>query len=198
MKKIMALLLVLISITWSSSIAQHTDNFNYKQSVIRINLLGIPAFGFEQGLGNGFTFRPEAGLGWPVITSETNTAGTEVISLESAVNPYVEIEGRYYYNLQRRAAAQRNTKHFAANYIACLYRYNAYEYQAGLSDGNRDDKGSLKRDVQYIAAGWGIQRNLGRKDQLYINWGIGPDLRINGTQSADFTLQAQFGFGFQW
>lgn len=173
------------------------SRFENTESVVRINLLGIPAFSFEKGLGNNFSFRPEAGLGWLVITDEKNTDPHNV-KIESYVNPYLLLEGRYYYNLERLAMKGKRVEHFGADYLALFYRYNAYEYQAGFSDHNRNESGKLIRDVQYIGACWGMQRNLWEKQRFYINWALGPSIKTNWKERADFSLTCQLGFGLQW
>lgn len=169
-----------------------------KNTVVRINLLGIPAFSFEKSLGGNFTFRPEGGLGWPVITSEKNDDDKRTVKLESPVNPYLIIEGRYYYNLQKRFNKGKRTDFFSADYLAIYYRYNAYEYQAGFSDNNKDESGELWRDVQYVGAWWGLQRNLGKKQKFYINWSLGPGIKTNWKDYVDYSFTSQLGVGLQW
>ncbi len=182
------------------SLAQDNQEKNLpvnSQSVVRINLLGIPAFSFEKGLGKNFSFRPEAGLGWLVITNE-KSEDPDKLKIESFVNPYVLLEGRYYYNMDRRTLKGKRVEHFAADYLAVFYRYNAYEYQAGLSEHNRNGSGKLSRDVQYLGTCWGMQRNLWKKQLFYINWALGPSIKTNWKEYAYFSFTCQLGFGLQW
>lgn len=182
--------------------AQETNEnpiLNVKESVIRINLLGVPGFSYELGLGSDFTIRPEAGLGWPVFSDRHNDEGElQSIYLESMVNPYLILEGRYYYNMQKRKAEGRRTNKFAANYIGLYYRYNAYEHEGSYDPENNGNWDDLLRDVQYLGGWWGLQRNIGQRDLFYINFSIGPGMKTNWIDYANFSVSSQFGFGLQW
>lgn len=200
MKKSFYILIICLHMSPYSAISQAKDTieqFNDKP-VIRLNLLGMLAFGFEKGIGNNFTIRHEAGLGWPLVTQEKNKEGKTLVTLESIVNPYILLEARHYYNIQRRIDQGRRTAYYAGNYLGIYYRYNAYEYQAGVSNNTKDSMGVLYRDVQYLGGSWGMQRSLGVKQLFYINWSIGPALKTNFKDYADFTFPGQIGLGLQW
>ncbi len=92
----------------------------------------------------------------------------------------------------------KKTGYYGGNYLGGYYRYNAYEYQAGVSSNTKDSSGVLYRDVQYLGASWGMQRSLGIKQLFYINWSIGPSLKTNFKDYADFAFPGQLGFGLQW
>jgi len=193
-KSIILLFVIAVSVSAFAQSEQKIESLYSTKNIVRLNLLA-PSFGFEKGIGNGFTIRPEAGFGWPVFTNDKDENGKNQINLESMVNPYLLLEGRYYYNLQKRVDNGKKISNYSGNYFACFYRYNAYEYQAGVSNRNRED---LLRDVQYMGLWWGLQRNLGSKELFYINWSIGPSLKTNWKDYADGSFTGQFSLGLQW
>lgn len=181
----------------SSQNDSNSESITTRGSVVRLNFLGIPAFGYEKGLGNQFTFRPEAGLGWLVMDTDENKTDNKT-KIESFVNPYLLLEGRYYYNLERRIRKGRNVAHFAADYVSAFYRYNAYEYQPDISNRDREETEKLLRDVQYIGFAWGMQRSLWKNQLFYFNWSVGPSIKTNFKAYAEFAFAFQLGFGLQW
>jgi hypothetical protein len=173
------------------------DEGNTKKTVIRLNILGVPGLGFETSLGRSFTIRPEAGLGWPVFTASFDAEGNNDVDLVSWVNPYLLLEARYYYNLNRRIERAKRTAYFGADYISLYYRYNAYEYQADfVQDG--DDDSRLVRDVQSMGFWWGMQRNMGPRQRFYINWSLGPGIKTNWIDYGEASFTGQLGLGVQW
>lgn len=182
--------------------AQDNDMVKYDGqptvNVFRINFFGIPGVAFEHSLGNDFTVNAELGLGWPVITEETGISGYRDLRLESVVNPYILLEARYYYNFRKRAEHGKSIDNFSGNYIAPFYRYNAYEYEGSVYPDEPKYRTALLRDVQYMGIWWGMQRNLGSRQRFYIDWSIGPGIKTNFVDYADFSLSAKFGIGLQW
>jgi len=189
------LLIVLTTSTFSfGGNNQNIDSLFGTKNIVRLNLLA-PSFGFEKCIGNNFTIRPEAGFGWPVFTNDKDENGNNQINMESMVNPYLLLEGRYYYDLQKRLDRGKSISNYTGNYIACFYRYNAYEYQAGVSNRNSE---YLLRDVQYMGIWWGMQRNLGQKELFYFNWSLGPSIKTNWKDYADGSFTGQLSLGLQW
>lgn len=169
-----------------------TDN-----AVLRFNLLGIPAVGFEKKLTPSFTIRAEWGLGFPLIIKKKQDNGISKLSMESGVNPYLVLESRYYYNLSKHPLGGKPTQCFSGEYIGFFYRYNAYQYQQALSLFNHRE-GSVK-EIQYLGAlVWGVQRNFGRNEQFYMNWALGFGVKTNGYCYDIFSMTTQFGLGFEW
>lgn len=182
----------------SAAKAQDNKEYNPKAHVGRVNLFGLFGFSFEKGIGKNFTIRPEAGLGVPVFTETDVEGGKNKVHFESAVNPYIMVEARYYYNLKKRFDAGKRISYFGADYIGPFYRYNAYQYLGAYDPDTENKNDVLLRDIQYAGFWWGLQRNFGPKQCGYFNWSIGPAVKTNFKDYADFTVFGQIGLGFQW
>jgi hypothetical protein len=185
---------VLTVITGFSQTQEGYISPDLNEAVLRVNFLGVPAFGFEKGLGSNLTIRPEAGLGWPVYVTAKNSKGLSYPRMRSAVNPYLLFELRKYYNLQRRAAIGKKTRHFSGNYTGLFYRYNAYE----KDDNYKADDEGLVRDVHCLGVLWGFQKSLWPADIFYINFSVGPGIKTNWVDYSTVAVSVQVGFGMQW
>jgi len=193
-----SLVLVLLELFTVSAFAQLSEESIWQskvtENVPRINFLGLAGVGYEIGLAKGFTFSPELGVGWPVIESTTNSDNTTTLEVKSAVNPYLLLESRYYYNFQKRFEANKPIDHFSGNYVGAFYRYNVYEY---LSKTNDESEAMLK-NVQYFGVWWGIQRNIDQKHRFYFNFSVGPSIKTDLKSTTQFTVSANLGLGYQW
>ncbi|MFI5134470.1 MAG: hypothetical protein ACHQD9_01330 [Chitinophagales bacterium] len=184
----------MIALTTFAQSQETTWQSQVTTNVPRINFLGFAGVGYEIGLGKGFTFSPELGLGWPVIQSTTHSDNTITLHVKSAVNPYLLLDGRYYYNFQRRFEAGKPIDHFSGNYVGAFYRYNLYEYVSYTNDETEE----LLKNVQYFGVWWGLQRNIGEKHLFYFNFSIGPAIKTDLNTTTAFTVAGNLGLGLQW
>jgi hypothetical protein len=202
MKPLIAIIFAVIYSGVYSSLSAQNQGYIFEprqcNDVVRINFAGFAGIGFESSIGRNFTIRPEAGSGWPVLTEKTRPNGATSCVVQSAFNPYLFVEGRYYYNLERRQRKGKNTSHYSGNFVSGFYRYSSFVYQGGFSTYNKYPTDSLQHDVQYIGAYWGIQRNIGGRQRFYFSLALGPGLKTNFKNYADFEFSAQLGFGLQW
>jgi hypothetical protein len=163
--------------------------------VVRINFLGLAGLNYEEGLGGPFSINLEAGLGFPLIRDASHSKdGSIDLTLESIFNPYLNIEGRYYYNIDERKNAGKRTEKFSANYVAAFYHYNVY----GNVKATDETQQQLLYNMSYIGMWWGMQRNLGCNQRLYFNFSIGPCLRTDWNSHADVNVASHLGLGIQW
>ncbi|HRI34131.1 MAG TPA: hypothetical protein PLD02_10270 [Saprospiraceae bacterium] len=194
MLAIITLLLISnFSFAQNSSIPEHPS---LNDGILRINFLGLAGFSYEKGLGSGFTFRPEAGLGWPLITDEHNEHDElSGFNLEYPFNPYFLVETRYYYNLDKREKEQKSIANFSGNYVGAFYRYSVYQYLTSYATGKQD---SVLHNVHYVGMWWGLQRNLGEKRRFYFNFALGPGFETDFKSFNRFNLEANLGLGLQF
>lgn len=115
--------------------------------------------------------------------------------------PQVILEGRYYYNLQRRILTGKSGNGLSANYVALGAIYKG-EYQILVSNGYRSD---LSTSFGGILLGTGIQRVI--SDHLYYDFnvglGYGAEIRYDGIEGTKdhenkliFNLGIAIGYRF--
>ncbi|HYV92513.1 MAG TPA: hypothetical protein VE978_12035 [Chitinophagales bacterium] len=200
-KKIITTLL-LFTVT-TSLFAQNSDlktltrkpNDTSELKTFRINFLGFAGLNYEFGLGGPFSINLEGGLGFPLIKSSSrNIDGSINLSLKSVLNPYLNIEGRYYYNLLQRKFAGKLIDNFSGDYLAAFYHYSVYSNV----QSSPVESGQLLYNMHYFGVWWGMQRNLGCNQRLYFDFSIGPCLRTDLNSHIDLNAAAHLGFGIQW
>ncbi|MCF8366188.1 MAG: DUF3575 domain-containing protein [Bacteroidales bacterium] len=121
-----------------------------------------------------------------------------------SVSPNVLIEGRYYYNLNRRILMGKTGNGLSANYISLGATYQG-EYYNHLSNGCRSKEGS---SLFGIMAGTGIQRLISKHLYLDLNIGFGYGIEYyhhgysgtqsNQTRSAIPIFNLGFGIGYRF
>ncbi len=141
---------------------------------IYLNLIGL-SYGYEQSIGGKFSILGHAGL----MTPYWGWASSSGIFY--SVNPYIGIEPRFYYSLNKRYNKGENTSFNSANYLSIDLAYMF--------------KPILKKDVVssggfLISPTWGLRRvfrdfwllefNLGVNCFIshYVGWSPKIDLKF--------------------
>lgn len=202
MKSVIPFLLFLFGLTvWSErTFAQVVNGDNLipqNNCLIRLNFLGIPGVNIEYEIGKHKTISAETGLGWPVIVDEESEAKPTKRRIESLTNPYIVLEGRYYYNINNRISAGRSVENFSGNYIGPFYRFNAFEY-IGSYEPDNTYRYDLLRNVHYVGFWWGMQRHIGAQKLFYFNFAFGPALKTDWSEYIDYSFTGKLALGMQW
>jgi hypothetical protein len=79
------------------------------------------------------------------------------------------IEGRYYYNMNKRILKGKSANNFSANYFGAFLRYS-FETQSFGSDGS------------IYGAKYGVQRRLGRYGYFDFDLGVGHSFKQNKSE----------------
>jgi hypothetical protein len=126
---------------------------------------GVGNFGIgrEFRVSNKWTLTTELGLGWNKIVYKTPTKYHIDLGFPAA---YAAINARFYYNINKRASAGKNTINNSANYFGAQLRISTYPI--GQNYGPDLLIGAKSFDIH-----WGIQRSLGKGWLFDTNIGVG-------------------------
>lgn len=161
MKKIKPLLAILLAPIFSVYAQEATDepgvtDSGVEKSIINVQtgILGVWA-SYEAGLSNTLALRAEAGLdaGFYYTYATRKTV--------FMAGPSVNIEPRWYYNINKRAAKDRNTSNNGANFLALSVRYLPDWFTLS------NEKNYNIADQLFIVPKWSIRRNIGNSNFNY-------------------------------
>ncbi len=143
--------------------------------------------GYEFALGGKTVIDINAGLGGG-YTVNNGTVSYEWGFIDPAF--YAITEFRYYYNLPKRLAKNRNRGNNAGNYVGAQVKYATREV-FNISS-NVDLHNTLLTEVH-----WGIQRNLGKKYIFNLHLGLGYAYDYDqDTGGLYLAIGAKFGYLF--
>jgi hypothetical protein len=167
--------------------AQEDDDV---QDVYRISLL-TPGFSAEKKIGKNQTLygaiftRVSLLLAQKELYTFSNsglTSSTSDLEFKLFIDPALFLQYRYYYNLQKRSAAGKNTKYNSGNYFAPAYSmmlskipmpgiYTSFQdnltYRGSIKDFDITAK---KRPVNVLGALWGFSRTY---DRIFLDMNLG-------------------------
>ena len=142
------------------------SNINAQDTSVEKSIWGIQTLMFplsvynEAKLTNSIALRSELawGFGW-------TSGGYIDNSAQWAVVPYLAVEPRYYYNLNRRIKKGKRIDGNSGNYLSL---YSAVQPGFGITSKDVDLFPSL-----YIVPTYGLRRNIGRRFNFEAAFGIG-------------------------
>lgn len=152
MKKL--LLLAALSISGGTAVAQEAAA-TVEESIFNVQtgFLGLYVNN-ESRLADKWALRTELGLD-AAFSANSNTS--DVWGLMPAIN----IEPRYYYNIAKRAAKNRNTANNSANFFTVSLRYNPDWFILSNQDN------IITENTVYLIPKWGIRRSIGNSGFNY-------------------------------
>ncbi|NLN34065.1 MAG: hypothetical protein GX159_10790 [Flavobacteriaceae bacterium] len=178
MKKTLLFLLLIIGIT-SYSQEKATDVFSAK-----LGLIGAWV-GYEKALSPDFTINGEIGYeggffysSW--VSDRVNYVFTTTFSLE----------GRYYYNFNRRIEKGKNTMNNAANFLAV-----ETDFTPGWATSSSVDNIYVLRTFT-VSSKYGFRRNLSNRFNFELATGPGYQWAEGGSEGVILALDVRFGFVF--
>ncbi|AOM80102.1 hypothetical protein [Pedobacter steynii] len=175
--------------TQSITIAQTTNNrpaAGVEKNQYKINFL-MPGLGFEHGLSDKITIG--ANLGVSPVTYERKLKlanGTEKNESVLMGALQLEAQGRYYYNLNKRARKGLNTSGNSGNYFAlssCASRNLFTLYDEGKKkNGSAETNNNIMPDKYSYNVGllWGLQRTY---NNLFLNLEAGVIYQMGNGQN---------------
>jgi hypothetical protein len=170
-----------------SSTAQENENSNTLK-VWRVNFLN-PAIELELPTGNNSTFSSALGIGYgggyPDLTQTYGGSGFIYI-----IAPFIDIQQKWYYNLEKRKRKDRTIENNSGNFISARF------ITRGKSIAENVNRTS---DFDFaIGPTWGIQRKYGKN--FHFLFDIGPqyyfDTKGNGN-IWPLMIQLNLGFDFR-
>lgn len=165
------------------------------------NLYGIQlglvsaSFQYETKLQRKIALHTEIGL--DLITA-TKSYDYSSIKDEKAtlISPYINVEPRWYYSLDRRERLKRNTANNSANYISLKTDYH-FNRSPLSNNGNFDVPSTIQ-----IIPKYGIRRSFAKNFNYEFSFGIGYQYNVDGEKynfrndDAVIDLQARIGYNF--
>lgn len=137
-----------------------------------------PGIEYERSLTRFTTLNAYTGL-------SPSGAYTSETGFQYFLNPTVQLQYRYYYNMKSRQARGKNTAFNSANYLALHL-----EATGSSIISNSEDE----LDGNYGAAVvWGFQRVY--KSGLYLGGHVGPGIKVDASGKAGFFIHSGLRFG---
>ncbi|MEO1053273.1 MAG: hypothetical protein AAFX87_21755 [Bacteroidota bacterium] len=149
------ILFIVLSISGSTLYAQ--DEPSVRDNFVTINFLA-PGFKYERGLGATSTININPGLGFSFLFSSNSGS-------DFAVQPYVDVQLRKYYNLAARSALGKNAANNSGNFFAL----DIVGVFPAIAESDNIDTGS----GYAIGPVWGMQRTYASGFNLSLHVGIG-------------------------
>lgn len=151
------------------------------ERVLTFNFIN-PGIDFETRIGQKSTFSINAGVGYGTSYPELSRTGTGFLYI---ISPFLDIQTRKYYNLNKRNDLGKNTKMNSGNFFGLRL----------LSRG-QDFNGNFERDNNLdFAFGptWGLKRTYNRINLLF---DIGPIIYWDKDNTGFFPLTFEINIGY--
>lgn len=193
MKKSFVLAFVLMSFMVK---AQEEVSVEKKLLGIQLGYINT-SFQYETKLDRKITLLSEVGI--TLATSKKDYVDPNIKDERvSVIAPYLNLEPRWYYGLDRREKFGRNTKHNSSNYVAFSTSYVSNKTPI-VHSGNFDIVSAL-----YVIPKYGIRRAFAKNFNYEFSAGLGYQYNIfsvNGGCNCDHAdtvidIQARIGYNF--
>lgn len=195
MKKCIILTFILISFL---SKAQNTEKVSVEKNLFGFQLgLLSSGFQYETRLDRKITLMSEVGLTLVLSTKEFNNP--EIKDITTTISaPFVTLEPRWYYGLDRRSKLGRNTKNNSSNYSSLKTSFISSETPI-IKNGDFDVVSAIK-----IVPMYGIRRSFSKNFNYEFSAGYGYQYNIFSKtnpcdckhSTTDIDLQARIGYNF--
>ena len=184
MKKIA---LFLFALLMSTSFVKAQQQPSVERSISGVEFGGITLFGYhEMRLSNSFSLRVEAGLAadlWYHRSFFYESSGF-------ILYPALQIQPRFYYNLNRRSERGRNISNNAADFLT-INTVVIPGWLIASSEENVSQIGSIS-----FVPTWGMRRNIGRSFEYELGAGIGYGFGFDGSSGWVFRPHLRIGYRF--
>ena len=160
-------------------------SFSQTEDVIRINVLN-PAISFEKATGSNTTLDASLGFGYNYSYPNLTLAADDGFQYLFAM--FVDVQARYYYNLDKRLGKNKTVQHNSGNFLALRVLYTG--------PGPEEASSFNRTSNHFFAVGptWGLERDYGKINLLF---SLGPILYFdpNGNRGF-FPLNPEINIGF--
>jgi hypothetical protein len=148
-----------------------------EEASVEKNLYGVQlgivstSFYYETKLDRKITLRTEAGLELVSSTREFNDPAIED-ETSTLISPYLTLEPRWYYGLDRRKRLEKNIKNNSSNFISLKTSYN-FNHIPLMNTGDFDVTPAL-----FIIPKFGIRRVFAKHFNYEFSGGIGYQYNV--------------------
>ncbi|MET3731329.1 hypothetical protein [Moheibacter stercoris] len=156
-----------------------TDIFSVKAGLIGAWI------GYEKSLSENFTLSGEIGYEGGFFGGEAWKDNFSYVLTST-----FSIDGKYYYNFDRRIEKDKNTIHNAANYIGLEMQY-VPDFGTISGTDNVEVVPSLS-----VYSKYGLKRNL--SNHINFEFALGPGYRWADNGSSGFTVGLDLRFGYNF
>lgn len=148
-------------------LSQETQKPAVEKNLFAVNL-GIVSVGFqyEGRLARKWALHAETGISLNPYTVSGYTNSMD--KTEYITSPYLIVEPRFYYGLDRRQRHHRNTKNNSSNYISLKTHFAAADWAVTNSDKRFEPASAL-----YIVPSYGIRRSFAKRFFYEFSFGVG-------------------------
>jgi hypothetical protein len=174
-----------------------------EEASVEKNLYGVQlgivstSFYYETKLDRKITLRTEASLEYVSTTKEYNDPSIQDETI-SQFSPYLTLEPRWYYGLDRRKRLEKNIKNNSSNYISLRTSY-AFNNAPLFKNGDFDIVPAF-----YIIPKFGIRRVFAKHFNYEFSGGVGYQYNVfSKTKGCDcehnntaVDLQIRIGYDF--
>ena len=156
------------------------------ENVFRVNFLN-PAISFEKATGKNTTFDTSIGFGYN--GSYPDLTEYSVGGVQHLFAMFVDLQGRYYYNLNKRASKFKRTNSNNGNFVAARMLYTGPSISQ-ISNLERYNANSFA-----VGPTWGLQRTYGERFNLLFS--AGPIYYFDPIGNGNFfPLMLELNLGF--
>jgi hypothetical protein len=195
MKRILVLVLIITVFGVKAQDTIQKPSVAKSLNSVQLGLLNL-SFNNESRLARKIVLHSELGVELGFISKKYNDPA---IKDESAtiVFPYISLEPRWYYSLDRRHKLGRNIGGNSANYIGLQTAYWSGKMLL-VNTGNFDLVSSLR-----IVPKYGMRRSFGKHFNYEFSGGVGYKYNLASDNCAckksetDYDIQARIGYNFQ-
>lgn len=168
------------------------------RTVFKLNFPGL-GIGFERVLAANVTLSAELGIWYNYFRIFDRNRDQQLLFY-----PKLRIDGRYYYNAERRLQRGRNIEGFSANYVCFMLQYLLNPNVLSQDDqGHTAEYWDFRRPMGHgvaLSFAWGLQRRFARYGFYDIQ--LGPQV-INGFNQegeprVSLVPNLRFGLGVQF
>ncbi len=150
------------------------DIFAQTEDVLRLKIIN-PGIAFEKSLGKTTTL--ETGVGFGYNLANENLEEFTEDGWQYIFAPFVDIQGRKFYNLAKREGKGKSIKGNSGNFIAARMLYTG---PAAASSITRFSDHTFA-----VGPMWGLQRNYGK---LNLQTSIGPTFNFDTLGNSGWSI----------
>jgi hypothetical protein len=196
MKKIVTFLII------SFPLFANAQNDSIAKPSVEKNIFGVQlglvnfSFQNERKLSNRIALHSEVGLDLGTSSREDKEKN-ERIDKTTIIAPYIMLEPRFYYNLNKRVKKGKNIANNSANYIAVMTQYGFYDNPI-IKNGPINIAPAF-----FVIPKFGIRRTFLKKFNYEFNGGFGYQYNIfSGNEcncehdDTTVDIQARIGYTF--
>jgi len=151
------------------------------EKVLTLNFIN-PGIDFETPIGQKTTIAINAGIGYGTSYPELSTTGTGFLYL---ISPFVDLQTRKYYNLNKRNDLGKNTNMNSGNFYGLRFLSRSKEFKSNFERDN---------DIDFaIGPTWGLKRTYNRINLIF---DIGPIIYWDKASTGFFPLTFELNLGY--